>query len=879
MNFHALKAAPTQQQISDLQQELTNIVLPRVKHATNICHMIEYTKEGGLPTIRFLTGKDGNACITLKKRPQGYLWAPPDQLDEPMTKDKYHHIQNITANIKKEVATAALEHAPTRNTVLSMAAHGYHQQTTNVLMTAARTLVQEILQYSVIPSRTREVRPRLINGTWNRLLRDNFLDPQVTETARSLYIPLTVRTHNLILRNMDILSESPENEETRTIFRYSVTKFKHLVPPARIKDPEHLKTALGHALQLPAEYLDHLPDAIRATDISYNIPPQQSVYATCRALSEIRTPMDPPTRRHMVHLATDHHHYLQSGEQTWRKWLQILETYVRDPQTLKFHREREQLNRETDHPAHPTSTPQTKPTETAPRPNLRNTNTVIQHMEGPARDLLINTISPWQHWELLQHGENLVLKAITAPDKGAAATITRYPDGTISIDCPTEPDRGHLHLEPQHLNKLLINNIAQQLLEHAATALRPHLARALTYDNVLREISVAARTTAKEIATTLLISEDPNDLCHLVSRLNNKVRAELLDPKVLRTTTALFHPFEHHDRKHYRPTILHYNTVILNQKTFHAMLATGQSTPLRAHCLQLLKQADSPRVFNHPGEIISEIKEYLKLDSQQWRYFCRAAGNISTDQLTPWKLDRIELACQALVDANRPQADPEQLHNAWKRHRDHETFSKANWQMGDPWRAWTGILNHYLAPSEHPKLQEDLDYITDALRYHVQNQLPWGPGNWDALNARSQRWHLEHFGQNPRHNHYTLPKQGQRAKWTSLLDRTTIGNLTFTPVVTGPKLAFLGAEMGNCLATYWQSCQDGTSRIFAVRANGRLKAAVQIINDGTRWTRGQAQAPHHHNLEWHILQATDKLARAYQEAENTTPIPAVATMG
>ena len=871
MNFQELTAPPTREQISDLQKDLTQVIIPRVSHAANVRHMIEYTKEYGLPTIRFLTNRSGQARITLKKRPGGYLWTPPNQLDDPILKDKYHNIRDIAADMRTAVAKAALDHAPTRNTITHMTAHGHQKEVTNILTTTANTVTQKVLQYSMTPSGRREIRPRLINGAWNRILRNHFLNRQVTETAENLRIILTVRTHNLILRNIDLLTSSPEIEETRQIFRYLITKFKHTIPTAQIKDPEQLKTTLGQALQLPTEYLPYLPETMQAMDSSYNIPPQQAVYATCKALSEIKTPLDPPTVRHMVQLATYHHNFLQSGAQTWIKWLHILETHAQDPQTLRLHREREELTKETSNHQQSVPTPRTPPNETTPPP--RRLDTVIQHIKTSARETVASALSSWTPYELIEQGENLVLNAVTAPDKGAAVTITKHVDGTISIHSPTDPNRKQLHLEAQHLNKLLTNNIAQKLLEHTVASFCPQVARALTYEDALQKLSVAARTTAKKIATDLLTTKDPKDLSHLVSTINNKVRTQLLDPKVLRTTTALFHPFEHHDPRYYRPTILHYNTVILNQKIFYAMLATGQSTPLRAHCLEFLKQADSPRVFNHPGEIISEIKGHLKLDSQQWRYFCRAAGDISTDQMLPWKLDRIALACQALVDANRPQANRELLHNAWIRHRDHETFRNARWQMGDPWKAWTGILNHYLAPSVHPKLQEELDYITDALRHHVQNQLPWGPGNWDTLNARSQRWHLEHFGRHPRRNHYTLPKQGQQAKWTSTLDRTTIGNLTFTPVITGPKLAFLGAQMGNCLATYWQSCENGTSRIFAVRTNGKLKAAVQIINDGATWTRGQAQAPHQTNLDWDILRATDKLAKAYQEAENPVRRP------
>ena len=270
------------------------------------------------------------------------------------------------------------------------------------------------------------------------------------------------------------------------------------------------------------------------------------------------------------------------------------------------------------------------------------------------------------------------------------------------------------------------------------------------------------KNIAKDIATGLLATNDPKDLSHLVSRINNKVRRNLLDPAVLKTTTALFHPFGHQDHRYYRPTIHDYNTVILNQTIFHAMLQTGQSTPLRAHCLEFLKNTDSPRVIAHPGEIIKEVKEHLNLTPAQWRYFCRAATNLSAHDISPWRRDPIALTSQALVDANRPHATNAQLNIAWNRHRDHKTFANTPWEMGNPWKAWTGVLNHYLDDSDYMRLTKDPDYIVDALRYHVQHQLPWGPGNWDTLTARSQRWHLEHFGHHPRNNYYILPTRGRR---------------------------------------------------------------------------------------------------------------------
>ena len=367
-----------------------------------------------------------------------------------------------------------------------------------------------------------------------------------------------------------------------------------------------------------------------------------------------------------------------------------------------------------------------------------------------------------------------------------------------------------------------------------------------------------------------MTTKNPKDLTHLVSRTNRTLKTKLMDRRAIATVLSLFSAQDTHAPSSDWSNMNNYNTVVLNREIFSGMMKTGQQAPLRAHCLEFLRQADSHRVFQHRGEIIREIKDRLKLDPPQWRYFCKAARIRSVSDLLPMNIPRMAMACQALVDANRPQAHPQQLHQIWQRQHDHEAFHKAAWRHGDPWKAWTGLLNQYLAPSEIPRSAEDLNLITDALRHHVQNQLPWGPGNWAILLTRSERWHVENFQRHGRGRYYALPKEGQDASWTSLVDLVNIDGLSFAPVTNGPRLAFLGSRMGNCLATYWSSCNQGISRIFTATSNGSLHAAVQLVNNHGHWAPGQAQAPHGKNLDKGIYAAISKLAKAYQAAYDSS---------
>ena len=317
------------------------------------------------------------------------------------------------------------------------------------------------------------------------------------------------------------------------------------------------------------------------------------------------------------------------------------------------------------------------------------------------------------------------------------------------------------------------------------------------------------------------------------------------------------------------------NTVVLNHDIFEQMMASGQFTPLRAYCLHFVKSADAAPMLNHPGEVTAQVKEFLELTPAQWRYFCKAAGTIPAEYLLLRGRTRMTMAAQALVDANRPSAPLEQLNDVWKRQWDHEAFSTAKWQHGDAFAAWTHLLNQFLAPSDPPHSRQDLDEVTDALRHHVQNQMPWGPGPWEVLLARSERWHWENFGQHPGRGRSALSKEGQAARWDSLLDTTTIDGFTFTPVTTGPKLAVTGAKMGNCLGNHWSRCNKGISRIFTVSTNQRRpQAAAELLHNGAAWTKGQVQGSHSNEVTKAMTRAVSKLARAYQDEETKRKRPA-----
>ena len=810
MKFHKPEPAPDIQQSHLLMERVADNIVPRVKRSMHTRYLVEFKLEQGLPVLRFMTSSAGGAVFTIKRRPGGYLWAPPGQVHRTILESKHQEVVDYTTVIRRHISRTAITDPSTKHLLLRQAAYGNHGYIVRLIMRSAQALTQELLQHSLTPSGEKEVKPNLVNGLWNNMARDHLLNPNVMEAAKRFNVQLTVQSHNFILRNISLFKENPDHQLAQKALRYAVKSLLNRMPSTPIRSHQDLQDTVGHILEIPAHQRKYLPAALQNIDIYHPTRGPATILATCRALWDIGADVSDPNIQRLGYFAPEHRRYSVAGNELWQKWLQALREYQQHPLSLNLYNTRETLNREVGYPG----TPGYREVEKPPPPSETLEQPLIDHINGPAKEAVTALLPHWTPCKISLDGEDLVFRIITSPEGGTAVTFKKRPDGTISIDCPSDPDWKYIHLDAGHLTKLLVNNVAQLLLEHTAHALPAPTAAAATYDNSLQKTCAAARKTAKAIAEALVTTKNPKDLTHLVSRTNRTLKTKLIDRRAIATVLSLFSAQDTHAPSSDWSNMNNYNTVVLNREIFSGMMKTGQQAPLRAHCLEFLRQADSHRVFQHRGEIIREIKDRLKLDPPQWRYFCKAARIRSVSDLLPMNIPRMAMACQALVDANRPQAHPQQLHQIWQRQHDHEAFHKAAWRHGDPWKAWTGLLNQYLAPSEIPRSAEDLNLITDALRHHVQNQLPWGPGNWAILLTRSERWHVENFQRHGRGRYYALPKEGQDASWTSLVDLVNIDGLSFAPVTNGPRLAFLGSRMGNCLATYWSSCNQGISRIF-----------------------------------------------------------------
>ena len=219
-------------------------------------------------------------------------------------------------------------------------------------------------------------------------------------------------------------------------------------------------------------------------------------------------------------------------------------------------------------------------------------------------------------------------------------------------------------------------------------------------------------------------------------------------------------------------------------------------------------------------------------------------------------------ALKAVAAANRPDAPPDRLHTALAKQWDHAFFTGAAWVHGSALAAWTNVLNRYLDPANDPTPQ-DLNAVTDALLYHVDNNLPWGPSNWQALIQRTERWHR------------TMAATGQAAPhedaaWESLVGPITLMGYDFDPILDSRKLHQLGSSMNNCLASFANQCLQGESRLFTIAQDGSFLGVVQLIHHQDRWLPGQAEAPDRASLPPQVLPALQTLAAVYQKTAIVT---------
>ena len=325
-----------------------------------------------------------------------------------------------------------------------------------------------------------------------------------------------------------------------------------------------------------------------------------------------------------------------------------------------------------------------------------------------------------------------------------------------------------------------------------------------------------------------------------------------------------------------------YNHIVINLDTFTVMLRDSPNV-IRYHASRITPPPERAKSIGSPERVTREVRKELGATQAEWRYFCRIGS--SSDPA------RTSLGLRALKGANCPQAPVDLLSNVMN--LDHQYYAQARWEHGDPWQAWTHVLGTALRDAAKREVKAEagirmlrgkkketitsnflfhphttgIQRISDALRHHVENNIPWGKTTWQGCLNRSNRWHQ----QMEQDQDEKMARKLAGMKWESALGTVNIHGLQAEPVLTGEELHQLGRRMHNCLASFADRCMQGDTRIFTLRENGVLVAIAEIRRDGENgpWIKGQLEAPSRGKIPQKAEIAHQELKDMYEASERT----------
>ena len=269
------------------------------------------------------------------------------------------------------------------------------------------------------------------------------------------------------------------------------------------------------------------------------------------------------------------------------------------------------------------------------------------------------------------------------------------------------------------------------------------------------------------------------------------------------------------------------------------------------------------RIPASPGEIVQLVREALELQGMAWRIFCNCDVIGKRVRLGDISVTEIRDSCRTAATANLGCRRTPALDKIVCMHLRHFLMSETARET--PWaaRAWGNALHRYATQTrtEHQDTT-NLVHIHDAIRGHAEDNIAWGPGDWETLVQRADRW-----GCRARRN---AGKREKRVEsWKSAVDNLEINGRRFEALTNSGELMQAGTDMSNCLATLIRGCAAGNRRVFVSRRKSREPAvAAEIMLHNGRWrgsrTEGSGNQPPPEGLEG----AADQLAQAYNDAED-----------
>ena len=491
---------------------------------------------------------------------------------------------------------------------------------------------------------------------------------------------------------------------------------------------------------------------------------------------------------------------------------------------------------------------------------------IAEHISSNAPDMLREKLGDWTIFDY-RNLPRPTLRLFINPRGRAAASIARTRRGTLITRGTREtrdrdPRFWYASLSSQLRDSLRADTMRWAMRTSPTRQFFRHLTDPYGYRQIKKAMTRAVDDAIAGAMNTANRNGEPvpNPRKGTEDKIVRIIQRRITDPATEGERAESFNP---HSQQN---PVWQYNHIVINRDLFRQM---KQEAPM-VLAYYFRNHGRDPRApqtrFASPAQVTSLVQQETGLEGIAWRLFTRTGWN----QSPAGQDEGMAIAFRALAQANRPNAPTEALRTVLRRHDSNLFFHDARWDHGDPWRTWVHVVNRFLHARElDPRANEtnELAQVADTLRWHVQEQQPWGPADWETCLRRSQRWHEEQLNDRE--------EASMKKSWQSLLDDFSLGSLTASPITNGRDLASLARTMGNCLATYIDRCQAGTDRIFTLRKDEGLLAAGQIYQARTNrpgegesvaWSAGQIEAPGREDPGEEARQALQEIAARYQEA-------------
>ena len=530
-----------------------------------------------------------------------------------------------------------------------------------------------------------------------------------------------------------------------------------------------------------------------------------------------------------------------------------------------------------------------------------------EEMQNTASTLL--ALETAQYYALVkQRKANAITLSIVKPERGKEAIrvhqsnngdIHHYRDG---IETPSD-----LYL-PSKLEETIhqraTNRLTNLITQHTGRDNMLNMLADLNHSHLAQEISSLAASTIDQALQPFQLESNGKWITSIRSALseaNEIIHNEMIDHRILHLAGTVLSPNSGRHSlttnppgKTYNEISTHtYNLFRLNRDTFSILIQNGYKHPLRLYTTVINPPKRRNERIHHPGRVINALRKALELTPAQWRIFLKIDSSHYIHQNDP--ITYIQSRSDFIADLNRPDLDDDQNTQLFN-YPNLMEFQNQPWGHGDTNEAWKQVLRSYIAHAipqnnenrEQPEQQQgyedqfqpnrNIPYVADALRGTINMNLPWGPGKWNDLIRRAQRWHNQN-GNHPNN----MPINLRNATWESALTDDRLEHIAeiamegtageIEHLGSGKSLQLAAGMMDNCLSNYVQRCYEGKSRIFLITVDGSIIAATQIIRNDKGWIQGQIEAPNRATLSPLALKTSEMILEKYNQAELPQTIP------